>query len=122
MGRLLGGLSAVAAVATGRVLEERLPRHRKGTQWEQVLQTLVTYRLIDPGSEWRLHREWFDNSAMADLLGEDFALADNDTLYRCLDKLLEHHAGAFLAFAAALGGSVRRAVRRAALRSDQHVF
>ena len=27
---------------------------------------------IDPGSEWRLHREWFENSAMADLLGADY--------------------------------------------------
>lgn len=42
-----------------------LERSRKGTRWDQVLQTLVTYRLLDPGSEWRLHREWFDKSAMA---------------------------------------------------------
>jgi hypothetical protein len=52
-----------------------------------VLQTLVSYRLIAPDSEWRLHREWFDQSAMADLLGADYRLAADDTLYRCLDKL-----------------------------------
>jgi hypothetical protein len=51
---------------------------------------LVAYRLIDPGSEWRLHREWFDASAMADLLDSDFALAEKNTLYRCLDRLVEH--------------------------------
>ena len=68
----------------------RLPASRKGTRWLQVLQTLVTYRLIDPGSEWRLHRHWFTSSAMADLLDADFALAGKDTLYRCLDKLLPH--------------------------------
>src|ERR1022692_2671252 len=44
----------------------RLPPSRKGTRWDHVLQTLVSYRLIDPGSEWRLHREWFDKSAMAE--------------------------------------------------------
>jgi transposase len=60
-----------------------------------VLQTLVSYRLIDPGSEWRLHREWFDKSAMADLLGADYRLAVDDTLYRCLDQLLEHKATLF---------------------------
>jgi len=32
---------------------------------------LVAYRLLAPGSEWRLHREWFQRSALADLLGED---------------------------------------------------
>jgi transposase len=32
---------------------------------------------------------------MADLLGEDFALAAKDTLYRCLDKLLAHKEALF---------------------------
>jgi hypothetical protein len=50
----------------------------------------VAYRLIDPGSEWRLHREWYERSAMADLLGEGPELAAKDTLYRCLDRLLPH--------------------------------
>ena len=68
----------------------RLPDSREGTAWCHVLMVLAAYRLIDPGSEWRLHREWFERSAMADLLGEDSALAAKDTLYRCLDRLLEH--------------------------------
>ena len=34
-----------------------LPPSRKGTRWDLVLQTLCIYRLIDPGSEWRLHRQ-----------------------------------------------------------------
>lgn len=57
-----------------RFWADRLPPSRKGTRWDQILQVLATYRLIAPGSEWRLHREWFGNSAMADLLGADFAL------------------------------------------------
>jgi len=68
----------------------RLGASRKGTRWLSVLKTLVCYRLIDPGSEWRLHREWFDKSAMGDLLGEDFSIAAKDKLYDCHDKLLEH--------------------------------
>jgi len=75
--------------------KERLPASRKGTQWRHVLQTLVAYRLIDPGSEWRLHRYWFEHSAMADLLGEDFRIAQKDTLYRCHDRLLEHKKDLF---------------------------
>jgi len=73
----------------------RLPDSRKGTHWRNVLKTLVAYRLIDPGSEWRLHRQWFEQSAMADLLGEAFDLVAKDTLYRCLDKLLAHKADLF---------------------------
>jgi len=68
----------------------RLRPSREGTPWLKVLKTLVAYRLIDPGSEWRLHRQWFDASAMADLLDSDFALAEKNTLYRCLDKLVAH--------------------------------
>lgn len=74
---------------------ERLQPSRKGTRWDHVLQTLAAYRLIDPGSEWRLHREWFDKSAMADLLGGDYRLAVDDTLYRCLDHLHEHKVAFF---------------------------
>lgn len=75
--------------------KDRLPDSREGTCWHHVLQTLVCYRLIDPGSEWRLHRLWFDRSAMGDLLGEDFALVEKNALYRCLDKVLEHKQALF---------------------------
>jgi hypothetical protein len=50
----------------------------------------VSYRLIAPGSEWKLHREWFGKSAMADLLGADFGLAEAHKLYRCHDRLLQY--------------------------------
>ena len=78
-----------------RFWEQRLPDSREGTSWYHVLVVLCAYRLIAPGSEWRLHREWFEKSAMADLLGEDFALAAKDNLYRCLDKLLPHKEALF---------------------------
>ena len=68
----------------------RLEPSRKGTSWLHVLKTLVSYQLIDPGSEWRLHRQWYDRSAMGDLLGCDARLSQDDTLYRCLDKILPY--------------------------------
>src|SRR5690348_6251388 len=67
----------------------RLPTSRQGTPWLNVLKALVCYRLIDPGSEWRLHRQWFDQSAIGDLLGEDFALVGKDNPYRKLVKRLQ---------------------------------
>jgi hypothetical protein len=73
----------------------RLPPSRKGTRWDQILQVLVSYRLIAPGSEWKLHRDWFGNSAMADLLGADFGLAEAHKLYACHDVLLAHKEALF---------------------------
>ena len=56
---------------------------------------LVAYRLLSPGSEWRLHRHWFERSALGDLLGADAALADIHTFYTCHDRLLEHKPAVF---------------------------
>ena len=83
------------ALQLDRFWADRLPPSRKGTRWDQVLQVLVSYRLIAPGSEWKLHRDWFGNSAMADLLGADFGLADSHKLYACHDLLLQHKADLF---------------------------
>src|SRR6266567_2950136 len=73
----------------------RLPDSRQGSCWRHILQTLICYRLIDPGSEWRLHRLWFENTAMGDLLGEDYSLVEKNALYRCLDKVVEHKRALF---------------------------
>ena len=62
----------------GEFWQERLRPSRQGTSWYDVLVVLCAYRWIDPGSEWRLHREWYRQSAMGDLLNEDFALVAKD--------------------------------------------
>src|SRR6266545_773918 len=72
-----------------------LPPSRKGTRWDQILFVLVAYRLIAPGSEWFLHREWFGKSALTDLLGADFGLAEAHKLYACHDLLLAHKRALF---------------------------
>jgi hypothetical protein len=76
--------------------EERLPLGREQVSWVKVLQLLVVNQLVDPGSEFRLHRQWFDHSAMDELLGVDFAVAEKDRLYRCLDRVLAHKKELFL--------------------------
>ena len=78
-----------------RFWHERLPANRKGTRFDLVLFVLVAYRLLSPGSEWRLHREWYGKSALADLLGEDFGLAESHKLYACHDLLLAHKQAVF---------------------------
>ena len=75
--------------------QERLPEGREAISWETVLRLLVVNRLIEPGSEFRLHRHWFLSSAMDELLDTDFAVAEKDRLYRCLDRVLEHKPDLF---------------------------
>lgn len=77
--------------------EEKLAEKvkRETVSWAKVLQLLVVNRLIDPGSEFRVHRQWFDQSAMGELLEADFAVAEKDRLYRCLDRIVEHKPALF---------------------------
>lgn len=75
---------------------QKLRRGREEVSWAQVLELLVINRLMDPGSEFRLHRQWFDQSAMDVLLGVDFAVAEKDRLYRCLDRILEYKQDLFV--------------------------
>ena len=89
--RQLGGCWLVVQLweqlGLDRFWAERLKPSRKGTRWDWVLQVLVAYRLLDPGSEWRLYRHSFEHSAMADLLGaglaacRTYAYVLNSTLY-----------------------------------------
>jgi len=74
---------------------EHLPPSRKGTRWDLILTALTAYRLLDPGSEWRLHREWYLQSAMPDLLGAGYELVEIHKLYRCLDHLLPYKRALF---------------------------
>src|SRR5436853_4000386 len=75
---------------------QHLPEGRETVSWEKVLRLLVVNRLLDPGSEFHVHRQWFVNSGMDELLEEDFAVAGKDRLYRCLDRVLEHKRELFV--------------------------
>ena len=74
----------------------RFAGSREDVPWEKVLQLLVVNRLLDPGSEFRVHRQWYLTTAMDALLGTDFAVAEKNRLYRCLDRVLEHKQELFL--------------------------
>ena len=76
--------------------QQRLPEGRELVCWEKVLRLLVVNRLLDPGSEFHVHRQWFVDSAMDELLETDFAVAGKDRLYRCLDRILEHKQDLFV--------------------------
>ena len=76
--------------------QQRLPAGREAVNWGKVLQLLVVNRLLDPGSEFRVHRQWYVDSAMDELLETGFEVAEKDRLYRCLDRVLEHKRELFV--------------------------
>ena len=76
--------------------QQRLPEGREAVSWEKVLRLLVVNRLLDPGSEFHVHRQWYVDSAMDELLETDFAVAGKDRLYRCPDRILEHKQDLFV--------------------------
>ena len=69
---------------------EHLGAERGLVPWEKVLELLAVNRLLDPRSELYVHEKWFPQTAMDVLLDSDFAVAEKDRLYRCLDHLVEH--------------------------------
>src|SRR6266446_3340620 len=95
--QLLAGVCLWRQLRLEEFWEEKLSEavKRETVPWAKVLQLLVVNRLIDPGSEFRVHRQWFDQSAMAELLEADFAVAEKDRLYRCLDRIVEHKPALF---------------------------
>jgi transposase len=73
-----------------KFFSERLDGLRSDISWAKVLKLLVVNRLIHPGSEFYIHRQWFDKTAMDELLNTDYRIAAKDRLYRCLDRILKH--------------------------------
>lgn len=74
---------------------QRLPPSRKGTPWLEFLQVHLANRMIDPGAEWYIHRHWYRQTALADLLGLEQEAIPKNPLYHCLDKLLTHKEDLF---------------------------
>src|SRR5215475_7302112 len=76
--------------------QQHLPEGRETASWEKVLRLLVVNRLLDPGSEFRVHRQWYLNSAMDELLDTGFEVAEKDGLYGCLDGVGEQKQDLFV--------------------------
>lgn len=95
VGGVLARAGAPQELGLDEFWAERLSASRKGSRWDRVLFVLTAYRLLAPGSEWRLHREGFGRTALADFLGGDERLAESHALYACHDRLLEHQQALF---------------------------
>ena len=89
-------LASVLWASLSSTVSGSAPAHKpQGTRWDRRAAGPGDLPPDRPGSEWRLHRQWFLDSAMADLLGSDFGLAEAHKLYACHDKLLAHKQALF---------------------------
>jgi transposase len=70
--------------------QERIDDSPGDIPWSKVLKLLTVNCLIEPASEFYVHRQWFDKTAMDELLNTDYRIASKDRLYRCLDRILGH--------------------------------
>lgn len=95
MGSLLDGVALMGSTPVRPLPGGEIATKQESDSPAEYMKILVCYRLIQPGSEWRLHREWYGNSAVGDLLGEEGEAVPYQNLYRCLDKLLAHKNGMF---------------------------
>src|ERR1019366_7456294 len=76
--------------------QQRLPEAREAVSWEKVLRLLVVNRLLESGSEFHVHRQWFGDSAMDELLETDFVVAEKDQLYFCQDRVKHYKPDLFV--------------------------
>jgi len=84
------GVTLWRELGLDRFWADRLADQRGEVSWERVTAILAINRLVAPGSEWRIHRAWFLQTALDELLGVDFTAAAKDRLYRCLDRLVAY--------------------------------
>src|SRR6516164_10688376 len=95
MGSVLAGVRALRTIATGSVLGGTASEFARRDQLAAYSANAGVLSAHRSGQRWRLHRLWFEQSAMGDLLGDDDSLVEKNALYRCLDKLLPHKEALF---------------------------
>lgn len=69
---------------------QTFPGGREEIPWSVMAQLLVLSRLCDPSSELHIAEHFYEQSALADLLGVPADKINEDRLYRALDQLLPH--------------------------------
>ena len=78
------------ALELDRLLERCLPGRGEEIRWGLVGCILTVARLDSPGSELAIEERWYEQTALADLLGVPAQKVNTDRLYRALDALWPH--------------------------------
>jgi transposase len=84
------GLELLRRLELDRFLEATLPEGREEIPWPLMATVLVLGRLCDTSSELHLAEQFYESSALADLLSVPAEKVNEDRLYRALDRLLPH--------------------------------
>jgi transposase len=71
-------------------LKKTLPLGREQVPWSLTAMILVIARLLNPSSELHIAEQWYDKTALPELLGVPADRVDDNRLYRGLDGLLPH--------------------------------
>jgi transposase len=73
-----------------RFLKAQLPPGHEHIRWSLSALILVIARLLNPSSELHIAEQWYDKTALPELLGVPAERVDDNRLYRTLDALLPH--------------------------------
>ena len=73
-----------------QLLAELLPEGRESVAWSHIAALLTVARFCGQPSELGVAEQWFDSTALGELLGLDSTRINDDRLYRGLDRLADH--------------------------------
>jgi len=83
-------LELIRQLQLDQFFSEYLPGGREKVPWSTMALVLVICRLCHPSSELHIAEHFFEQTALADLLGVPLNRMNEDRLYRALDKILPH--------------------------------
>lgn len=83
-------LELIDRLQLGQFFSKHIPNGRAKVPWSTMALVLVICRLCHPSSELHIAEHFFEQTALADLLGIPVNRINEDRLYRALDKILPH--------------------------------
>ena len=84
------GLQVMNRLGLGEFLDSAMDKGKEEVPWSMMATVLVLMRLVDPSSELRVSEHLFERTALGDLLGIPADKANDDRLYRTLDRIVPH--------------------------------
>ena len=84
------GLELIRKLCLDRFFSENIIKGREKVPWATMALVLVICRLCRPSSELHIAEHFFEQTALADLLGIPPNRINENRLYRALDKVLPH--------------------------------
>jgi transposase len=84
------GLELMYCLGLDQFFQEHVPKGREEIAWGVMAEVLVLCRMCHPSSELHIAEHFFEQTALADLLGIPSDKINEDRLYRALDQVLPY--------------------------------